>query len=89
MLYIDVNGTHIDQGLYVDPSDDEVVGSPHFVEDANGTPTITATQFAVDTSLAHETWESIGETSSGEDNEWAAMDSVPSDADWVSLKVTI
>lgn len=37
-------------------------------------------EFAVDTDVTEATWESVGPTGSGADNEWTALDDLPSDA---------
>ena len=58
-----------------------------FVNNANGNANVSDTMFSLDVSLAKGAWESVGPTSSGADNIWTALDSVPVDADWVELKI--
>lgn len=61
------------------------IGTGTFVNNANGNPSASDTSFNVGQRVALSTWESIGPTGSGADNEWAALDSVPSGVDWVEL----
>jgi hypothetical protein len=58
-----------------------------FVNNSNGNCNISDTQFRLDTNLADATWESVGPFGSGADNIWTALNDVPTDADWVELKV--
>lgn len=58
-----------------------------FVSNANGNPNVSDTILDVDANVAETTWESVGPTDSGKDNIWTALDSVPTDADWVIVKI--
>ena len=58
-----------------------------FVNNASGSPNISNTSYDVDANLTESAWESFGPTSSGKDNIWSALDSVPTDAHFVILKV--
>lgn len=60
-----------------------------FVDNSNGSPTVSSTAFTVSTSVTEDTWESVGPTGGGADNTWTALDSVPSDADWIELKASV
>jgi hypothetical protein len=60
-----------------------------FVNNANGNPNISDTTFDVDSALTEATWESIGPTGGGADNTWTALDSVPTDADWIKVKIWV
>jgi hypothetical protein len=67
----------------------KVMPAGSFVNNANGNANISDTLFNLATELADATWESVGPTGSGADNTWTALDSVPTDADWVELKITL
>lgn len=54
---------------------------------ADGGPYISSTQFDAQTELVAATWESVGPTDSGADNEWPALDLIPENVDWVLLGV--
>lgn len=60
-----------------------------FVNNPDGSPTISSTWLDVDNALTIATWESVGPTDSGADNIWTALDDVPSDADWIRLRVVL
>lgn len=60
-----------------------------YVNDAGGGPVIDDTIFDFYNNITAATWESVGPTGSGADNIWTALDAVPSDADWVELKVML
>lgn len=60
-----------------------------FVNETNGTPTISTTYFDGTSVLSYDTWESVGPTGSGADNIWTALDSLPSDIDWIEIKIHI
>jgi len=61
--------------------------SEAFVNDSNGNPTVSDTEFAVDTTVTEDTWESVGPTGGGQDYTWTALNSVPSGADWIEVKI--
>lgn len=67
---------------------DGVVGGVH-CNDAGGGPYITSTAFDIDANIprAPSSWESVGPTGSGADNIWTALDSIPSDVDWIAVRV--
>lgn len=59
-----------------------------FVNNANDNPNISDT--AYDLSLhPFASWSGIGNTTSGAANTWAALDSVPSDADWIEVGINV
>jgi len=62
--------------------------NPVFTDNANGNPNVSDTGFNIH-SLTESTWVGgdIGATGSGATNTWTALDSVPSDADWIEIKV--
>jgi len=60
-------------------------GGGVFVTDT-GAPLISTTVFDLDAALPNNTWESFGATGSGKTNIWTALDSVPSDVDWIEVK---
>lgn len=60
-----------------------------FVNNSTGEPNIDNTNFDAATSLAINTWESVGPTGSGATNIWTSLDTVPSDAVWVEVRVRI
>ncbi|MCK5127589.1 MAG: hypothetical protein KAR42_15135 [candidate division Zixibacteria bacterium] len=60
-----------------------------FANNANGNPNISDVLLDVDGVVAESAWESVGPTGSGADNPWSAMDTVPSDADWVEIRVRL
>lgn len=57
------------------------------VNNSNGNPNISDTYFDVDAVVPQSTWESFGPTGSGADNEWAALDNLPTDINWIKLRV--
>lgn len=58
-----------------------------FVNNANENPNISDTIFEIDQNVTHQTWESVGCSTCSPDNQWAAMDSVPDDADWIEVRI--
>jgi hypothetical protein len=57
-----------------------------FATNANGNPNLSDTTFGFYPDVSEETWETIGPTGAGTDNTWAALDDVPSDANWVEIR---
>ena len=55
-----------------------------FANNSNGNPNISDTKYEVQ-SLSAANWHEIGPT--GETNAWSALDGVPSDADWIDVKI--
>jgi hypothetical protein len=64
-----------------------VVPSGTFVNAGDGGPYVSSTQLDLEANVVESAWESVGGTSSGADNVWTAMNSVPIDADWVEIRV--
>lgn len=60
-----------------------------FVNNADGSPNISSTQFNAPVSLTAGVWESVGPTGSGKTNIWTALDSVNSAADWIEVRLTM
>jgi len=57
-----------------------------WVDIGTGEPAISTTlQSFTQATLSTSTWEGIGPTASGETNIWTALDSVPTDADWIDV----
>ena len=59
------------------------------VNNANGNPNISDTQFFIQSAIASATWESVGPTASGADNIWTAMDTIPGGVDWIRIRVAM
>ena len=61
-----------------------------FANNANGNPNISDTLFVVDTSITKGVWETVGPTTPGTaDNIWSALDSVPTDVDWIEINIVM
>lgn len=60
-----------------------------FVNNASGYPVSSTTSIDIDANLTENVWESIGPTGSGADNIWTGLDSVPTDADYVEVRITL
>jgi hypothetical protein len=57
-----------------------------FANDSSGDAVVSTTSFDIDSSITDGGgYETIGPTGSGEDNIWAALDSVPTDVDWIEV----
>ena len=57
-----------------------------WVDIGTGEPAISTTlQSFTQATLGLSTWEGVGPTASGELNIWTALDSVPTDADWIDV----
>ena len=76
--------TYIESKMSIDLDEVGMLGT--FGTDSDGNPLIDQTVLDIDTDFTIHTWESVGATGSGMDNEWAALDAVPTDVDWVELK---
>jgi hypothetical protein len=66
---------------WVNSSNDAV-----FVTDTDY-PIMSTTSLDIDTSITESAWESVGPTGSGANNIWTALDSLPSDVDWIEVKI--
>lgn len=53
---------------------------------SNGNPNFSDTTFDVE-GVTLSTWESIGPTASGADHIWTALDTVPTDVDWIKIRL--
>jgi len=56
-----------------------------FINASDGGPYIDSTYFSVSGNIG-AAWESVGPTGGGADNTWTALDSVPTDVDWILVK---
>jgi hypothetical protein len=73
---------------YVDSSINAIVGE--FATNANGNPNLSDTTFGFYPAISKGSWESIGPTGAPSvDNEWSALDDVPSDADWIEIHCSL
>lgn len=64
-----------------------VKANPVRVTNVNGNPNISDTPFDVDGAGIGMTFESVGPTGSGATHIWSAMNTVPTGASWISVKV--
>lgn len=62
-------------------------GVPTHVNIANGAPQVSATVFQPQSSITESSWESVGPTGSGADNTWTALDGLPTDVDWIEVRI--
>lgn len=60
---------------------------PYMVNDGDY-PAIDTTLLTIDSSVTEATWETVGPSSSGTDNEWAALDAVTAGANWIKIRIT-
>lgn len=58
------------------------------VSAADGGPYFSSTIFDV-AAVIGTAWESVGPTGSGATNIWTALDTVPTDVDWIEVKITM
>ena len=72
----------VNDHVYVDDVTGYLQGTSEFIENDTG---MHDTTYDVAGNVAKNTWETFGRTDSGEDNEWAALDDVPSGAKWVEI----
>jgi hypothetical protein len=64
----------------------KVMPAGSFVTDGSGYPVVSSTSFDVD-NFVGAAWETVGPTDSGATNIWTGLDSVPTDADWIVVKI--
>ena len=57
-----------------------------FSNAATGIPAVSATVFDVDAVIS-DAWETVGPTGSEATNIWTALDGVPTDVDWIELRI--
>lgn len=79
------NSTKIATTAYADAA--VTAGGNTFVNNANGAPIISVTTFQISTNITETVWESVGPTGGGADNTWTALDDVPTDADWIEVRI--
>lgn len=60
-----------------------------FVNNSNGNPNISDTDFDIDSNITEGGWESVGPTDSGADNIWTGLDNIPLTADWVEIRFSL
>jgi hypothetical protein len=66
---------------------DDKVLNENYVDDSAGGAYVNSTQFSL-SGLTSATWQSIGPTDGGADHTWTALDDVPTDADWIEVKIS-
>jgi len=65
-----------------------VAAQGEFVSVSGGAPISSTSRFQVTTDVTESVWESVGPTGSGADNIWTGLDNVPTDVDWIEVKLT-
>jgi hypothetical protein len=60
-----------------------------FVNNASGHPLIDTGSLYASSVIAESTWQSVGPSGSGAYRTWTALDAVPSNADWIEVRVAI
>jgi hypothetical protein len=58
-----------------------------YVSTADGNLSISETSFDVTSAITTDTWETVGPTDSGADNEWAGLEDVPTDVSFIEIMV--
>jgi hypothetical protein len=58
-----------------------------YVSTADGNLSISETSFNVTSAITTDTWETVGPTDSGADNEWAGLEDVPTDVSFIEIMV--
>lgn len=61
-------------------------GDGTFVDASDGGPYVSSAGIIITNTHTVSTWESVGPTGSGANNIWTALDSLPSDIDWIEAR---
>lgn len=67
----------------------KISGLSDFVNNADGSPTVSSTSFDIIGTVTVDTKESIGPTGSGADHVWTALDSVTAGSNWIEINLNV
>ena len=67
--------------------DGQIANWSQFVNPSDGSLSLSSTVLSLGLGLTEDTWQGVGPTGSGETNIWAALDSIPTDVDWIEVLI--
>lgn len=65
----------------------DAIDTPVFVNNGNGNPNVSDTSLAIH-SIADSSWKSVGYTDAECDATWTALNGIPTDVDWIDVRIT-